>query len=106
MKTAPTDFKYSLNDYYTVNTEGSMTENSSKMKDQLFVLKNENTALKKNIETLEDKLVELQAENESSVDLSKYRVSTSSFYDFDSIRKEANEMEMKNQTIKGKLILY
>ena len=50
-----------------MNTEESVTDNDLNIKEKLFYYKNENSALKVNIENLQNKLVELQECNDESV---------------------------------------
>lgn len=50
-----------------MNTEESVTDNDINIKEKLFYYKNENSALKVNIENLQNKLVELQECNDESV---------------------------------------
>ena len=51
-----------------VETEESVTERDQKLIDQIFVIKSENAALKRTIETLEDKLVEISEQKDKIQD--------------------------------------
>jgi hypothetical protein len=51
-----------------INTEDSKTEDFEKLKEELFKYKNENTALKRNIDILENQLVDVKEEQDVKQD--------------------------------------
>ena len=71
-----------------------MTESNSCLKDQMFILRKENQALKESISTLEDKLVDIQEQKD------EYEAQC------DQMGKELTKMDKQILEFDGKIIIY
>jgi uncharacterized protein YqfB (UPF0267 family) len=80
------------NEYFAMYTDESMTESHSCIKDQLFVLRKENTALQQTIQVLETKLVNLEELKDDYESL------------YNNANKETCKLEHKIQEFNGKFI--